>query len=160
MTTTNENLNRPGCTSCGHTENRSPSGLTDDMARFVNRDDHTDRCLKQIGVSVPTGTEVELCRQHAVMLEQALTIEYGAAAPYVRPLPHTAPTVGVHTRPRRAELTTWTGDPFLPVAMLGSEFRLFGQHRARRVTVTFEGRVFIGTWLPDCQDFVRLKATP
>lgn len=160
MNTTRENPNTVGCHTCGHTELPSPSGLTDNVARFLNADDRTDRCLKQVGVSVAIGTEVRMCRKHAVALEQALTIEYGSACPYVQPVPRTSPSVGVDTRPQRAMLTTWVGDSFLPDATLGPVFRLFGQHRAHRVSVVFEGRRFEGVWLPDCQDFVRLKAAP
>jgi hypothetical protein len=145
-----------GCTACGHVE--EPSAITDNIARFVNRGDRTDACLRRVGVKVPMGTKIRLCRQHAVMMERELTREYGAACPYVQPLAHTVTTVGVDTLPRRAMLTTWVGDSFLPPATLGPEFRLFGMHRARRVSVEFEGRRFSGVWLPDCHDFVRLRA--
>lgn len=128
------------------------------MARFTNADHRTDQCLRRCGIEVPPGTEVRLCRKHAVALEQALTIEYGSGCPYVRLLPHRPATVGVDTLPSMAELTTWTGDPYLPPATLGPEFRLFGRHRARRVSVEFEGRIYSGVWLPDQQDLVRLRA--
>lgn len=147
-----------GCDVCGFVEPQSP--FTDNMAHFHNADERTDACLRRCGIHAPVGSEVRLCRRHAVALERELTLEYGAACPYVRPLPHTVPTVGLDTRPRRADLTTWTGDPFLPPATLGPEFRLFGLHRARRITVEFGGRVFTGVWLPDAQDFVRLRVTP
>lgn len=149
--------NTDRCTACGRIE--PPSDITDNMARFGNTDARTDGCLRRIGVEVALGTEVRLCRNHAVMLERELTIEYGLATPYVRPLPATTPTVGVATRPQAAQLTTWLGDSFLPPATLGPEYRLFGRHRARRVTVELEGRAFKGVWLPDQQDFVRLRAS-
>jgi len=151
-----ENAEGTRCTACGHVE--EPSAITDNMARFVNRDDRTMACLRRCGIQAPVGTEVRLCRQHGVLLERQLTIEYGAATPYVQPLPHTVPTVGVDTLPRQAMLTTWVGDSFLPLAILGPEYHLFGMHRARRVSVEFEGRRFSGVWLPDCHDFVRLRA--
>lgn len=151
-----ENPKTGGCTACGLVETRS--AITDNMARFTNIDDRTDACLRRIGVKVLIGSEVRLCRQHAVLLERELTIEYLFATPYVKPLPHTPSAVGVDTRPERAELSTWLGDSFLPTATLGPEFRLFGKYTARRVTVEFGGRVFTGVWLPDQQDFVRLRA--
>ncbi|MEN6643983.1 MAG: hypothetical protein ABFE08_16220 [Armatimonadia bacterium] len=156
MTTTHPPITKTGCTACGHRE--KPSAISDNMARFTNRDGRTDRCLRRCGIEVPLGTKVLLCRQHAVTLEQELTTEYGSACPYVRPLPHSEVVVGLDTRPSMAELTTWTGDPFLPTATLGPEYQLFGRHRARRVSVEFEGREFSGVWLPDCQDLVRLRA--
>jgi len=156
MTTTRHPITPTGCTACGHVE--EPSDITDNMARLVNADDRTDRCLRRCGIEVPLGTEVRLCRQHAVLLERELTREYGVATPYVRPLPDAAPTVGVRSRPSRALLTTWVGDSFMPMDTLGPEFRLFGRHRARRVSVEFEGRLLTGVWLPDCQDLVRLRA--
>ena len=151
-----ENAEGTGCTACGYVE--EPSAITDNMARFANRDDRTMACLRRVGVKVPMGTEIRLCRQHAILLERELTRKCGAATPYVQPLAHTVPTVGVDTRPQMALLTTWVGDSFLPPATLGPEFRLFGMHRARRVSVEFEGRRFSGVWLPDCHDFVRLRA--
>lgn len=157
MATNNPPITPTGCTFCGRTE-LSQSGITDSMARFTNADDRTDRCLRKVGIDVIIGTEVRLCRRHAVLLERELTIEYGSACPYVRPLPHRPAAVGVDTSPRMAELTTWTGDPFLPPATLGPEFKLFGRHKARRVSVEFEGRTYSGVWLPDSQDFVRLRA--
>lgn len=144
-----------GCTACGLVEPRS--AITDNMARFTNTDDRTDACLRRIGMEVPLGTEVWLCRKHAVLLERELTIEYLSATPYVRPLPHIVPSVGVDTRPQRAQLTTWLGDSFLPLATLGPQFRLFGKHIARRVTVEFEGLTLTGVWLCERQDFVRLR---
>lgn len=145
------------CAACGRIE--PPSDITDNMARFGNTDARTDGCLRRVGIKVPVGTEVRLCRTHAVMLERELAIEYGTATPYVRPLPATSQTVGVATRPQVAELTTWLGDPFLPPATLGPEYRLFGRHRARRVSVQFGGKEYAGIWLPDCQDLVRLRAS-
>lgn len=157
MRTTHSPTTSTGCTACGRTEERS--AVSDQMARFTNADHRTDHCLRKVGISVPIGTEVRLCRKHAVALEQALTIEYGSACPYVRPLPYPPATVGVDTRPRMAELTTWTGDPFLPPGRIGPEYRLFGRHRAHRVAVEFEGKTYTGVWLPDQQDLVRLRAT-
>lgn len=156
MTTTLPPVTETGCTACGHVE--EPSAVSDNIARFTNTDGRTDGCLRRCGIEVPLGTKVRPCRQHAVTLEQELTKEYGSACPYVRPLPHGRSGVGVDTRPRMAELTTWTGDPFLPPARLGPEFHLFGRHRAHRISVEFEGREFSGVWLPDQQDLVRLRA--
>jgi len=150
-----ENPKQTACTACGFVE--PPSEFTSNVAHFTNTDDRTDACLRRVGVEVPIGTDVRLCRQHAVLVERELTLEYGSACPYVRPLPHASPSVGVDTRPRRAMLTTWVGDSFLPPATLGPEFKLFGRHRARRVSVELEGRVLSGVWLPGQQDFVRLR---
>jgi hypothetical protein len=143
------------CSVCGWTE--EPLPITSGMAHFTNRDERTDACLRTLALTVPIGADVRLCRQHAVMLDRALTREYGMADPYVQPLPHNTPTVGVDMYARRAMLTTWMGDAFLPLATLGPEYLLFGRHKARRVTVEFEGRTLSGVWVVDAQDFVRLK---
>ena len=138
---------QPGtpCSVCGKVE--EPGQVTDNMASFAPTT-RTLHCVAEVGVKDPQeGIEYSFCRQHQVPLEQALTREFRAANPYVQMNTHTT-----------ARMVTWLGDPFLPAAKVGPEFKLFGYIPARYVTVEFEGMTLRGVWTFRHKEFVNLRA--